>query len=200
MVAIRDEQATCWNHRLVKGLPVLPMWRLKGPDASKCTSRSRSLTQSRITTCHRGRRHHRHVGDRGTCARGKERQERTEDKRIDVATSLGCKWGIAYVISSSWSNSRRTHSGKPLLCISLYVKIRRKRKKPRDRRCVYPSFRRNLTIRQRFTNAASGGFLLFLLFNDNGIFLFLFCPFFFFVILCILQRILSRITVRIIDC
>lgn len=67
IATIRDEQATCWNHRLVKGLPVLPMSRLKGPDASKRTSRSWSLTQSSITTCHSGHRHRRRVDDSGTC-------------------------------------------------------------------------------------------------------------------------------------
>lgn len=175
------------------------MWRLKGPDASKCTSRSRSLTQSRITTCHRGRRHRRHVGDRGTCTRGKERQERTEDKRIDVATSLGWKWGIAYVISSSWSNSRRTHSGKPLLWISIRANT------SKEEEAAWPSLRISIvswksdnssTVHQR------GQRWLFVIpsFQRQWNISLSLLSLFFFVILCIHKRILRRITVGIIDC
>lgn len=81
------------NAFVVKELPVLPMWRLKGPDASRRTSRSRSLTQSRIATCHCGDRHRRSADDGQRRARAKERQERTQEgRRMDIATSFDWKW------------------------------------------------------------------------------------------------------------
>lgn len=103
-----NEQATRWNHRLIKGLPVLPtLASLKGPDAWKRTSRSWPLTQSRITTCHRGNRHRRCTptyGGTRTRERKEDEKKKKEDRRIDIGFSSPFEVGKpSYVISSSWS-------------------------------------------------------------------------------------------------
>lgn len=151
-----NEQPTWWNHRLVKGLPVLPMLAgLKGPDAWKRTSRSWPLTQSRITTCHRGNRHRRCTPTYGgTRERKEDEKKKRSDRRIDIGFSPPFEVGKPpYVISSSWSEQSwmwRDHTLQSTRSVRVYV---------RGRRvivcCVYPSFRGNRTICRRFVNAAT---------------------------------------------
>lgn len=131
--AIRVDQATCSSDRLVKGHPVLPLFPLKGPDASRRASHPRRYATARQHGVSVWRRRQR-------CRRWTGRRETTED-RIDVDISVE----VGNRLRNSLFSEQLARLAKTLGA-NAYIAGGDKGGGGRVT-VAYPSFRGNLTIR-----------------------------------------------------